>query len=658
MLLFNSEKCIKICLKNSNKYVRLAVEDMRKDFKRISRAGFMPEFTDNETEACIVIEENTGTSCEPLSDESFSVKTQNNSIIISADGYLGSMWGIYTFCEKYLGVDPCYLFNDKAVSKKAELEIDDINISDSPKSFGFRGIFINDEDLLTGWKDGGGIRYLDYTWYGLTVDVSAMRMVVETALRLRLNLIIPASFLDIDNPPEKALADCVAERGIYLSQHHLEPLGLSHFTLDNYCGRFNKAGEYSYIKNPGLLKEAWAYYAEKWAEYDNVIWQIGLRGKADRPVWEEDVPTEAELKKYGQIINEAMAVQKEIVKKATNGKAKYFTSTLWMEGSLLVEKKFLDVSDDTIMIFSDTGPNQMYGADYTKVPRRKDISYGIYYHLQYFACGPHLAPQTGINKLYYNMNRAYKNGDDSYCILNVSNIREFVFEFGAYAQMMWNIEEFSKEAYIDRYSADFRKHKNEIKKCITAYYENLPELDVCYLKQHLEKYFNYDYENSPVGIKNFVLKEGMILAHGAMVIENFNRQERGRLCDEFYVAIKKVIPKYEELLNNLERLHNKLTGKMKRHIEVKWCLYVKTLLGIYKWYTNLCEAKAYHELGDAEKMKNSLNLACGELRNYLKIRKCAEYGQFKNWYRGETKLNIKKHLADTMMLLGQCADWE
>ncbi len=33
-------------------------------------------------------------------------------------------------------------------------------------------------------------------------------------------------------------------------------------------------------------------YAEKWATYQNVIWQLGLRGIADRPMWmaDPDVP--------------------------------------------------------------------------------------------------------------------------------------------------------------------------------------------------------------------------------------------------------------------------------------------------------------------------------------------------------------------------------
>lgn len=93
---------------------------------------------------------------------------------------------------------------------------------------------------------------------------------------------------------------------IYLSQHHIEPIGLSHFTYDKYCKAFQKAGEYSFINNPEGLIEAWEYYAKKWAQYDNLVWQTGLRGKADRPVWKEAEPTDEELKNYTEYIHRAL----------------------------------------------------------------------------------------------------------------------------------------------------------------------------------------------------------------------------------------------------------------------------------------------------------------------------------------------------------------
>jgi len=301
----------------------LAVEDLRNDFKRISKSGILPEIISEENDYCIVIEENINKSCEPIKDEGFTIKSEDNKIRISADGYLGSMWGIYTFCEKLLGIDPCYLFNDLEIAKRDSLEVGQIDIAEKPESFGFRGVFINDEDLLTGWKDSGKIRYINYTFYGMTVDESVMDMVVETILRLKLNLVIPATLLDMDNPAEKLLADCVAKRGIYLSQHHIEPLGLSSYAFKNYKRKYNKTGDFSYLKYPEIIEEAWEFYAKKWAQYDNVVWQIGLRGAGDdRPVWEEENPTDEELKEYGRFISEAYSKQKEIVMKATGGKAK------------------------------------------------------------------------------------------------------------------------------------------------------------------------------------------------------------------------------------------------------------------------------------------------------------------------------------------------
>ena len=225
MLLFQNEYCIPICLKNKNAYARLAVDDLRADFSRVSYAN-PPRLIEEEEECCLIIED-TPLQGDPLLDESFSISCDGKKITLSANTYLGTVWGIYTFSERILGVHPCYLFNDLPIEKKTVLEIKPFQMQDAPSHVGFRGFFINDEDLLTDWKEGGGMRLIDYPWYKTTVAPKVMDAVVETALRLRLNLVIPASFLDIDNPPEKALADCVARRGIYLSQHHIEPLGLS-----------------------------------------------------------------------------------------------------------------------------------------------------------------------------------------------------------------------------------------------------------------------------------------------------------------------------------------------------------------------------------------------------------------------------------------------
>ena len=654
MILFNEKKCIDICCKNTNKYVLLAVEDLRKDFCRVNEAEICPKLTEEETDWCIVIEDNETDSCQPLSDESYSIKIEGNKIRIAAKGYLGTMWGIYTFSERFLGIDPCYLFNDMKIQTYKELSAEDIEINEAPKGFAFRGVFLNDEDLLTGWKTGGGIRYLDFPWYGVTVDPSVIDMIVETVLRLKLNLVIPASFLDIDNPSEKALADCVAKRGIYITQHHLEPVGVSGFTFDNYCKKYGKKGEFSYAACPEVLEEAWSFYAEKWAEYDNVVWQIGLRGKGDRPVWQDAVPTEEELKRSGAFISKAIARQREIILEATGGKAEFFTSTLWMEGSKLMAEGLIDVPDNTMIVFADNGPCQMYGPDFEYVPRDKDTEYGIYYHLQYYSCGPHLAPLTGIDKLYYNVMRAYDKGDTSYFILNSSNVREFTFELAAYADIMWNPEAFSKEIYLKKHTAKYYGVKAEkAAELIERYYKTIPSLEARKFCKHFQQYFNYDFGTDYGKIKNFTAKDGLVIEYGSLLIENFHKEFDMELCDEMYAVTKRTLADYQLLYNDWKALAEESSYPLKKHIEVKWLCYTHIMKSLYEWYIHLYDAKKYCDLRQSEEFKDSLNKASESLERLLEYRKCAEYGIFENWYRGDTKMNVKQHLYDTRRLLGQ-----
>ena len=112
-------------------------------------------------------------------------------------------------------------------------------------------------------------------------------MVVETLLRLKFNLVIPASFLDIENPPEKKLFDAVARRGIYISQHHVEPLGLSHFAFEDFAAlsssvdaereKFTRATFWLYTKSLhsfylwfiSLFEAKTAYHLKKAKEAEN-----------------------------------------------------------------------------------------------------------------------------------------------------------------------------------------------------------------------------------------------------------------------------------------------------------------------------------------------------------------------------------------------------
>ena len=625
----------------------LAAEELARDLSRVSTFGSIARIIgeDEMYGGAIVIEENTRPDLDPICDESFSIVCDGKKIVISAPTYLGTIWGIYTFSEKVLGISPTYLWDNINPQEADEFWIEPFEIHDSPSGFGFRGIFINDEDLLTGWVKSGNRREIDYPWYNDTVDVSVMDRVVETALRLRLNLVIPASFLDIENPAEKALADCVARRGIYLSQHHIEPVGLSAFTFDKYCEKFGKSGEFSYLKNPSLMEEAWAYYASKWSQYPNVVWQLGLRGKCDRPVWEEDVPTVDELRNYGEFISRAISKQKEIIEKLTSGRAKHFTSTLWMEGATLAKNGFLSLPDGVVAIFADNGPNQMFANDFYEVERETGREYGIYYHLQYFGLGPHLSPMTGLDKLCYNLKLAYDKGDRAYIILNASNIREFTFELGAYSQMIWRCEDFSKEKYLDEYAERFGKRKEEVKSAIKAYYDAIAVLDTALLANHHGNYFDFRYEDV-AGVKNLAVKDGMAVNVCRHLVDCMDKDRYSTLWDEYYSAVSEKALEFASVFRELERLNQGFAEKGKSNALTLWAVYANNILGLYTCLMRLYEAKRARDGGDMSKCIALMQSSAETVRKMIEYRKIAEYGDFESWYRGDTKLDIPRLLRE------------
>jgi hypothetical protein len=167
------------------------------------------------------------------------------------------------------------------------------------------------------------------------------------------------------------------------------------------------------------------------------------------------------------------------------------------------------------------------------------------------------------------------------------------------------------------------------------------------------KYFNYDYEEVSPGIKNFILKDGLILRQGWELIRRFLAEMPSPLHDPMYAKLKETVPEYEKLADDLEIWSAQLPASLKQHVICKWWLYSKTLLHIYRWYVSIYEAREYHNQSDKENMRKSLQNAVASLDEYLSLRKCAEYGIFQDWYRGEVKMNVENRLMQTKDFLAK-----
>jgi len=557
----------------------------------------------------------------PVGEEQYFVAILCDRIVIGGSDERGTIYGIYRLAQE-LGIPAGKRFIDFDAAKCEELEVDLLR-SKKP-TYKYRGWFINDEDLLTNWR----IKYsreLDYSFYSNIISLDALDMIVETALRMNINTIIPATLLDIDDIHQEELVSFCAERGMMVSQHHLEPLGVSHWYYNDYMQKQGKDTTFSFVTHKEGAIEAWKHYAAKWAKYkEHVIWQLGLRGKADRPVWEND-NAEKGMKEWGDIISEAYQTQYDIVKELC-GDDFASTATLWMEGATLYINGYLHIPQKTTVVFSDVGPTQMLSGDFYEARREADHTYGIYYHTCYWGDGPHHTQGVSWKKMEYNYREAIARGDCEYSMLNVSNVRPFILSLEANAHITNDIDTF--DAKKDYYALAEKYFGNrEAGKVLEDYFDAFVSVPTEKLVKKYEKFFSFKHGEYN-DFQYYAATDGFIKWLGR---EGIDGVAEDYWCD----YLNESIEKFKKVLSLAEALNcNKYFDAMLQ--QIKHMIYFES------WAYNCCK---YGETRD----KKYLVTAIPYLNNILEMRKALEKGVFANWYKGDKKIGIAYLIKETEM---------
>lgn len=595
--------------------------------------------------------------------EAFEIFPHQNSLVFAGSDNHGAMRAIYTFSKEILGVDPTYLWTGIEPVKQPDLDWSATHIYGDEPSFKYRGWFINDEDLLQGWIESGGRRYIDYPHYKYTVDPTAMAQVCETAVRLGYNLIIPASFLDIDNPPERILADEAAKRGLYLSMHHIEPLGVSAFTFFNYWNAKGEEHLFSYFSSAEPMEETWRYYANLWAEYPNVIWQLGLRGIADRPMWMADPNTPETDEERGEIMTAAIELQRNIVLEVSKSPNPIMTTTLWAEGSLFFKEGHMQIPEDVMIIFADNSPGRVWQSDFYEIPREPNRNYGVYFHHQLWGSGPHMVQGVSPNEQGYLFNQAYFRNTHDYAILNVSSIREFVFGLSASSQTLTNIESFNAFDFTrEQCKFWFGEAADSAAKAYEAFFESYLESErgIPYFIDGLTR----QRGRQNLGAIREILENGKLLERTHNTTASWGSRH---LAD-----MRPSLPEPGEAISLLEiqaghldvsyKLIQEAAQEIEKHCEATRTRFFNEnlaaqwhiLYGLVNWALDLERAVNALTVGNRP-------IAIQHVERSLESWKTIEKGQamitanprWKHWYRGDTKMNLKEVKASTLAALNQ-----
>lgn len=389
--------------------VAAAARDLASDFEKVvGRVPRIVQRRDNAAGPAIVVAtEKSGAA------ESFSISARDNAVRLAGADMRGTIYAVYQFAEDYLGVDPLYYWTDHVPARKARIELPDGLQKDFPAPvFKYRGFFVNDEDLLTGWAPAPASEHTG-------ISLAAWDKIYETTLRLKGNIVAPGTWIFSDEP-QIALA---AKRGLIVTQHHAIPLGVN-------VARWPENAPYTYSAHPEILQRAWANAVAGYAPNQEVLWTVGLRGLSDSSYATYDTSVANDNHALGRVIGQAMAEQVRIVR-ATHPDASFLTN-LWQEGARLVQAGDLQIPEGVHAVWADDGYGNLQDAGKVKAGD------GAYYHVAMMnQRANQLTEMVPVERIYSELGRYIAAGATHYLLVNTSDIRPVTMTIRAVMESAW-----------------------------------------------------------------------------------------------------------------------------------------------------------------------------------------------------------------------------
>lgn len=442
--------------------VRLAVDDLASDMSKVF--GVSPKIVQNEAGAGPVIivvgDALSGASSDhPSAAEAFSITTGLTAlqdghtvgiIRLSGSDALGTIFAIYQFSQKYLGVDPMYFWTDHQPAPRAAIPLPaSLHETYGPPAFRYRGFFINDEDLLTGWSPGEA---KDHTG----ISLATWNKICETILRLKGDMIVPGTWPFPNEPQDKVVED----RGLLLNQHHAEPLGVN-------FSRWPQNVPYNFTSDPQYIENAWKNAVASDPANQQILWEIGLRGLSDQPYAALDPSVRGDDRAQAHLISKAITEQIGIIR------AKYpnavLITDLWMEGAKLRRQGDLVIPKDVITVWPDTGYGDMQDDGQVSAGQ------GAYIHVAMFNnVANQLSELTPVERIFSSLGRYQKAGATSFLLVNTSDIRPVTMGASAVLDFGWTGSSIgSSDDFYSRWSAEEfgAKAAPQVAKVYEAYFK-------------------------------------------------------------------------------------------------------------------------------------------------------------------------------------------
>ncbi len=664
--------------------VQRATEDLRNDFSKVF--GQKPRLVNSLADAgpvTLLIAERhhlpAGVSCATTENtEAFAFSVvhaqgpQHREVVcLTGADMRGTIYAIYQFSQSVLGVDPMYLWTGKEPAKRTSIQLPaDFTHNYPSPVFRYRGFFINDEDLLTGWapapqnEDTG-------------ISLKAWDNVFETILRLKGNMIVPGTWIFPDN----AQVAAASARGLIVNQHHAIPLGLN-------VARWPKDVPYNFSTHPEILDRAWKDAVDEYKPGDDILWSVGLRGLSDQSYAALDPSVRNNDPLLGKRISEAIADQIKIVR------AKYpdahFVTDLWMEGDRLKREGYLKIPPEVTEVWADTGYGDMQDGGEVSAGQ------GAYIHVaMYNGQANQLTELVPVSVLDQQLGRYIQAGATGYLLENTSDIRPVAMTAKAVMDIGWGgvpktadpadayYRQWATEEFGSRSAAALAKIYNEYFNApslfsFPRYAESRPASaprrpeNVSSVPRHVGD--NHYHSEARRLILDY-LSQNQVIAMPSQspkwseprVIPSFNAELQKEMLEHDIEQCESAAPRWDAVWRDAVAAEPLIEPARRDYYQFQ----VLTMITLNRegnlMLLDVARSLQDVEAGDKPKAEAEADAALQALDAMRKSMTAAEYGKWKNWYRGDWLTGVYRthelvqdyanHLKDSMAKLPPPVEW-
>jgi hypothetical protein len=587
---------------------------------------------------------------------------ENNRIYLEGNDLRGTIYAIYTFSEKFLGVPPLHYWSSWVPDKKDEILVpSDFDIFFKSPQVRYRSILPGDQDFFDPWREKSEEN--ENAW-------------LETTLRLKLNTVETYSTI----MPDYKLTDyayLINKYGLVITSHHTSGLNTSFGTWDQYWKKVrNMDPPRLLLSNEKAILEFFRYNAET-VQKNGIenLWTVAFRGKGDQPFWTifEDAPEG--YQERGDIINRMLQIQYDIIREVTGEDKPYVRTTFYDEIATMMAKGYVKPPEGENMIWTFVAARRdpyPYD-DLVNFSPGTPVKLGYYMNFGFASTGAHVAPAEGPWKIEFNYRYVNNKSPLYFSVVNVGNMREFLLELSANAKLLWDFDSYNSDAFLLEYCTQYfgAKKAEEVAQLYRDYYDaywqsKKPEfegMDRQFLFQDLryarvfDHIFEAFYFSENAINMNPLYKIGYEHVPGRTYRIDFEHNKSDNQIDALLYGMKRTIPKFELVAE-------RCTGVMSQLDKDKQTFFNDNLR-VYSLYMTHLNKTLYHYVyaykhqRDEDTLMKNLEIAYAEAEKARDILYEAQHGIFSTWYSNADPLERTfqiEYLLDKIKLLKQKID--